>query len=40
VPDPLHDRHNFRKVVVSGLPGGHNFREVVTIVETMILEYP
>jgi S-adenosylmethionine-dependent methyltransferase len=26
-----HDRHNFREVVVSGGPGGHNFPEVVSI---------
>ncbi len=27
-----HDRHNFRQVVVSGVLGGHNFRDVVPIV--------
>src|SRR5262249_49142863 len=27
----VHDRHNFPEVVVSGPSGGHNFREVVTI---------
>jgi hypothetical protein len=26
-----HDRHNFRKVVVSGVLGGHNLRGIVPL---------
>src|SRR5262249_25470195 len=33
---PRHDRHNFREVVASGIPGDHNFPEVVAIMSTWI----